>query len=353
MIVYLSLICAIFLFELLRKQGGITKKQYCIIIGVMFALVTGLRGVDVGSDTTGYYLGFQGLKGIQTYSQLLATHENDTAYYIYTWLLSRAGGSFCVLTLSVGALFYYAVSKFIYRHSEDACLSYLLLMAFNFFQFSMTGIRQTIAFAFVLLAVCEAYQEKRSLIKMALLCWIGTAFHLSAIISFAMIPIALQKKQASSMWRLAAVLILALGFVLRQELVNSIIDFMADTRFGEYEAENAGGGMTTYLLYLAIYVFGLLFYNAYCDKHKNGKLDYRFMLVGTLLLGLVPVQSVLFRVAWYFSVSLVVFLPRLLNTLMPQDKKLIKPLAYPGVLFMYLFITKGRATALPYTFYWG
>lgn len=353
MVIYGTLIAIILLSKFLLDSKKFSKLQYCILIGVAFTLVTGLRGVDVGADTTVYYLGYESLKRIDTFSQLYATHKSDFAYYLFTWVLGKLGAPFWVVTLSVSALFYYSVSKIIYKFSEDVSLSYLLLMAFNFFQFSMTGIRQTIAFSFVLLVLYDVYDKKFKFTKTIILILLGSWFHLSCLISLLIIPIALSKKTSTPMKLIITIFALALGFLFRSSLADIIFQISEDTRFNEFTAENSGGGITTYLVYFGLYILGLFYYNKYCSNFQKGQIDFKILFLGILFLGLVPVQSIMFRLAWYFSIILIIYLPRLLNTMNIKEQVFVQPMVYAAVLYMYFFITKSSAAVLPYSFFWN
>ncbi len=353
MVIYGSLVLIILLAKFFLDKKLISKLQYCILIGVAFALVTGLRGVGVGADTTGYYLGFESLKRIDTLARLYVNCKNDFGYFLFTWLLGKMGAPFWVVTLLVGAFFYYAVSRIIYKFSEDVCLSYLLLMAFNFFQFSMTGIRQTIALSFVLLVIYDVYNEKLKLTKTIILILLGSWFHLSCLFALIFIPIALSKKPSTSVTLLITIMVLGLGFVFRSSLVTILLELVQDTRFNEFTVVNSGGGITTYLVYLALYVLGLFYYKKYCENFPKGQVDFKILFLGVLFLGLVPVQSILFRLAWYFSIILIVYLPRLLNTLNIKERAVMQLIVYASVIYMYFFITKGSAAVLPYSFFWN
>ena len=353
MIIYGLLVAIILLAKLLLDIKRLSTLQYCILIGVAFALVTGLRGVGVGADTTVYYLGYEAVKRIDTLALLYESCENDFGYFLFTWLLGKLGAPFWVVTLSVSAFFYFSISRIIYKFSEDACLSYLLLMAFNFFQFSMTGIRQTIAFSFALLVLYDVYNKKLKLIKTIILILLGSWFHLSCLIALLLIPIALTKKPSTSIGSLLTIAVLVLGFFFRSYLVTFILELSKDTRFNEFTVENSGGGLTTYLVYFALYILGLIYYNKYCENFQKGQVDFKILFLGILFLGLVPVQSVLFRLAWYFSIILIIYLPRLLNTLNIKEQAFMQPMIYAAVLYMYFFITKSSAAVLPYSFFWN
>ena len=183
MLIYIVLVGLILLSGLLLYKNKINKRQFCFIVGLAFILVTGLRSENVGSDTVVYYIDYKAMLNL-SWERLMELEKRDVAFYIMTWFLSRiTKGSFVVLTLLVAVTFYYPVMKLIYRYSDAPTLSCLILMAFNFFQFSMTGMRQTMAFGFVVLFFLALHKERVSWKKSALFIILAVLFHRSALVA--------------------------------------------------------------------------------------------------------------------------------------------------------------------------
>lgn len=158
--IYLILILTILVLNNVRKNQRISDKLFCIIICALFILITGLRHNVVGSDTTVYYLQFQEIKQMSL-ANVIALGKRDFGFFIFEWLVAKCFHDFVVLTLSVACVFYIPITLLIYRYSEDKGLSYLILMAFMFFQFSMTGVRQTMALGFAIMCMLELLKEKK------------------------------------------------------------------------------------------------------------------------------------------------------------------------------------------------
>lgn len=351
MLIYLLIVLTILILGSIQKSDKISAKTYCSIIGSIFAFVTGLRSVNVGSDTTVYYLAYQDLKTVDTLTEAIGSHT-DIAYYTFAWLMARAAIPFWCLTLAVACLFYYSVSKFIYKYSEDKTLSFLILMAFSFFQFSMTGIRQIIAFGFALFALYEAFKVDFKLLRIIIYIVIGYLFHNSCVVFLLLLPMLILKNKYNKGLVLLSVLIVLGGFVFRSHIMGMIVSLSSDTRFEAYDIENTGAGFTTYIMYFMIYIILLYNMKSYLKLSQRGTLDL-WLLVATLLFqGTVMIQSVMFRIAWYFAISLVVTLPQIIHTFSQENRKLANYSAYAIILFMYLTITIGSANVVPYQFFW-
>lgn len=353
MSIYIILLMLILLLGFYQKRGGISVTKYCKIIGSLFIIITGLRSDIVGSDTTVYYIGYERLCNINSVHEAIANH-GDIAYYAFAWLYAHIIGlPFWCLTLTVALFFYFTVTRFIIKYSTDPTLSFLLLMAFSFFQFSMTGIRQTIAFGFMLLTLYEAFKPKTNLKKTLIYIIIGYFFHNSCVICLLIVPMLLFKNSQSRGLIIISILIIATGLIFRTQMVNLLLILSADSRFSTYNSmENQGAGFTTYLLYFIIYIVLLYNKTSYIRQTQRGLLDFWLLVVAIFFQALVLVEPVMFRIAWYFSIALIIILPQIINTFSKSNRSIANTITYAGVLFMYLGITMGTATVLPYKFFW-
>lgn len=351
MLIYIVLVGLILLSGLLLYKNKINKKQFCFIVGLTFILVTGLRGPNVGSDTVVYYLDYKAMLNL-SWERLMELEKRDVAFYVMTWLLSRVtGGSFVTLTLIVAVTFYYPVMKLIYRHSDAPALSCLILMAFNFFQFSMTGMRQTMAFGFVILFFLTLHEERVSWKRAVLFIILATLFHRSSLIAL-LYPVIRYISKKGDIAKLSIVLI-PIAFVFRSAIVNSMSGIFEELGFDYLASDSAGAGLTTFLVYVLLTVGTLLMRTGKSDGELSATEIFLFAVVGTSLQSLVMVNSVFFRVAWYFAIFFTILIPRFLKRgiFARAEMKMLRVLAYGAILFMYFAITKGSAYVIPYEFF--
>lgn len=357
MLIYILLVLTILILNIERKNGRISDRTYCKIICIAFILITGLRHNDVGSDTTVYYNGFNNGIGLSL-SSVLASHEDKGFYFIW-WLIQNYVGKFEILTVLIACVFYIPVTTLIYRYSDDYGMSFLSLMAFNFFQFSMTGMRQTMALGFTALVLLELLKDKTNLIKLVFFIALGISMHRSCwiILLYLLIYwISTKVLNRKAIW--LTLLIVPIVYVLRTDIVVLGINLYDSEKIIANEI-SGGGGLTTYLVYILLLIIGFFerdnyFLDDYGGIVKRASFDVLVMIVGTSLLGLVMVESVFFRVAWYFSIYLVIYLPRLVEKFSTDGstKGIASVVVYVMLLIMYFVFTKGSATVLPYKFFW-
>lgn len=349
MLIYVLLVAAILILNIQRKNGRMSNRKYCRIICLLFILVTGLRHNSVGSDTTGYYFSFY---DIAFYSfQDVLNRGGDTGFYILMWCVSRVWQNFAAMTLVIACIFYIPVSKLIECYSEDCGLSYLTLMAFNFFQFSMTGMRQTAAFGFAILFVLELEKKRCSLLKALLWLFIGATMHKSCLVAV-LYFLPRQKALTRGIIKFSGLLI-PIGYILRGQLFALFLMLSSDVGYTkEIEVSESGSaGMTTYLVFVLITLMSVYFFRL--SKTDGEDMMLLAMLLGTIIQGLVGISSILFRVAWYFSIMMILVVPRLVRKFSEQKLGALASMGmYACVLYMYFGITIGSATVLPYKFFW-
>lgn len=351
MLIYLFLLTLILGLNFMRKAQKISDKLFCIICCGMFILVTGLRHNMVGSDTTVYYLGFNEMTG-RSLSEIIALEKRDFGFFIFEWAVLNTFHNFVALTLIVAGIFYIPVTILIYRYSKDYGFSYLILMAFMFFQFSMTGIRQTMALGFTVLFVLELLKEKKRILWLIIWAGLGISMHRSCLIILPFILLfALRKYKIVSK---VVLLLLPIVFVFREQLAFNATDLFAKIGFELEQYEGNSGGLTTFLLYFILFVWGLFFTYIGEKENEMSPLLLSTMGVATILQVFVLVNSIFFRVVWYYSIFLIIYIPQMLcaSRVTNRSHKLMNVILVVGLLYMYLGITIGSANVLPYQFFW-
>ncbi len=359
--IYYVLVALILVMSLMRWERWISNKVFCCIICICFILVTGLRAYTVGMDTVNYYNMFVSFRSAE-FSEILS-YEREVGFYILAWLIQRVFGSFVVLSIVIAALFYIPVARFIYKYSSDSGLSFILLMSFCFFQFSMTGMRQTAAFGIMFLLLDEFAKRRISVlavIKVVLLFLIGFSFHQSFLVVLVYLPVFwISKFPRAKYWIIA---VIPLFLILYSVFISTASTVFYDMGLDFDAYKGSGAGVTTMIVFILISVAGFAFVSSPKEQYslsdpESAVLPNEFlisMVIASLLQTLVMFNSIFFRITWYFSLMIIVYFPRLLAALpiTKQSHYLVDSVSYVGVLGMYLFITIGSSGVVPYQFFW-
>lgn len=349
--IYLFLLIMILVLNSLRKSGKISGRLFCIVVCGLFIFITGLRHNSVGADTTGYYLGFYELKD-NTLDEIIALGKRDFGFYIFEWLVENIFHDFVAITFIAACIFYIPITLLIYRYSDDYGMSYLILMSFMFFQFSMTGIRQTMALGFAVMFVLELLKKKKCLLWMLVWAVLGIAMHRSCIVILPFILLYTFRKRNFVVK--VCLLFLPIIFIFRETLTGKALAIFQLIGF-ELESYSSGsGGMTTFLVYFILLVWGVFFTYIGENEYDLSPLLLSVMGVATTLQVFVLVNSIFFRVVWYYSIFMVIYIPKMLTASKVNRNtfSFIKLIVFLGLLYMYLGITIGSANVIPYHFFW-
>lgn len=351
MLIYILLLVTILVLNTLRKNRQVSDRAFCVVICSLFVLITGLRHNMVGSDTTGYYLGFYRIAN-SSLSEIIALKKRDFGFYIFEWLVANIFHDFAAVTFIAACVFYIPVTLLIYRYSDDYGMSYLILMAFMFFQFSMTGIRQTMALGFALMFVLEILKKRKNCLRIAVYVTLGITMHRScvAILPFILLYVFRKNRFIAH----ACLVLLPVVFVFRGAITNMALSLFQTVGFDLGGYVGNSGGVTTFLVYLLLFIWGVFFTSSGENRCELPPLLLSLMGISAVLQTFVFVNSIFFRVVWYYSIFMVIYIPKML-TASKVDRNvltLMRFVVYAGLLYMYLGITIGSANVLPYRFFW-
>ena len=221
-----------------------------------------------------------------------------------------------------------------------------------FFQFSMTGVRQTMALGFAIMCMLELLKEKKNIVRVVIWFWLGTIVHRSCLIILPFLLIYLFRR--SRIIAKSCLVILPIAFLFRGQLTVMASSIFENLGFELEQYGGGSGGLTTFLVYLLLFVWGMFFTYIGEADYELQPLWLSMMGVATVLQVFVLVNSVFFRVVWYYSIFLTIYIPKMICASRVEGRRyaLINYAILFGLLYMYLGITIGSANVLPYQFFW-
>ena len=102
--------------------------------------------------------------------------EKNYGFYILNKIVAMIFPDYYVFYLLViSAIISFSLYRFIKEFSENYLMSLIMLLSLGFIFFFMSGVKQTLAIAFVLLALIELKKDK--VLKYILLVIIAASFH--------------------------------------------------------------------------------------------------------------------------------------------------------------------------------
>lgn len=298
---------------------------FLAITCVMWALIFGLRGHDVGNDTPGY-TGFFELTN-SNYGESYGTYEApgesiEWGYVILNRFLALFSDSATFLFL-VHGIFLMSMIYLIYKDNRYSVMSMIWMLTFgNTISMLMVALRQSYSICFVLLSILliekasQQCTEKRELVHLrffwgGVICFIfAMTIHRTSLILFPLLVILyfvhVNKRIIFSVLTLVFICSLILSnyisdmfdmaMVLVGGIENDKISLIAD-RYGS-EMENSGASLVSKLalclpIYLATY---------FTDEEKINTLLFKCLIFSIVLFLLFSSSLVITRITLLFVV---------------------------------------------------
>lgn len=315
---------------------------YCSFIQLFLFL--GLRAIDVGIDLKNYFLLYDQCKGYSLSSALNINYEK--AYIIYTYFISRVIDDkqiFLIITAFITLIGQFYVIK---KYSKNYFLSVFIFMTFQFYIYNFYLLRQAIALSILLLSI--KFIEERKLFIFLLMITLATLFHTSAflfVIIYFLYDVKIDSKK----------LLIIFGTIVAITLFGDyILNLIFKYIYSEYELRNnLGGGYSYFIILMFILIIATLVKKKLFIEEKNNILWYNILVVSILIQTLALKLSIASRMNIYYTFSLVIIIPNMLNIF--KDKK-IKDIGQILVMFLLIifFIISIQNTTIyqPYHFFW-
>ena len=332
--------------ELFKTKNN--RKILCIVMGIVYFLIAALRGRTVGGDTDIYVRVFEKMSKID---MVVAYEEadKDPVFYAFLNIMSKITDSYTILFIVIALFFTVTVTKFIYKYSKEPALSWLIVLAFSLYQFTLTAMRQTIAISFVLIAFSCLFEKKWFKGVIAVL--LGALFHSSAIAVLIVFIVYKVKINKPILW--GSVAVLGLSLLFNEQIVQWLLNvFQGETL--SYGISEEQSGYTMLLVIFILYVFAILFVNTdELEKSKTVQMLFMLSFFAVFFETLVPAQPVFFRFAFYFLYGLIVLIPEVIFTGRKKEDQVILYFAIVTVLsIQYFAFTIGSSYILPYYTFW-
>lgn len=201
-------------------------------------------------------------------------------------------------------------------------LSVLIFITFGFMNFYMSGMRQAIALSIILFSF--NFIVDRKIWKFIATIVIASLFHVSAIVFFpAYFLISFTFTPA-----LAITYIVSLGLIYILRF--NIIEFVTQYFYSGSSITNTGA-YTLMLIVIVSFIAGLLFYKKAVTLNFSNKIVYNLIAVAGALMIFNTTSNIALRVANYYYIFMLLFIPAVLKAI---DSTIIKNIATVVVVLL-------------------
>lgn len=342
------------LYGTATTSGSYTShKKYVIFMMLLLTLQSGLRNVAVGTDTYSYYLQFVEVSNT-SWSNLFnkfflffsAGIGKDPGYFLLLKIIQVFIPDFQWYLLIFAAFFFFALGRLFYRYTSN---NYEVLLGVALYQclfysfFSITGLRQTFATAFLFLAV--PYVLERKFLKFLLLVLIAGTQHKSALLFLPFYALLLLNNPKRII--LYALILFSIMWVGGQTLVSSIV---TGTIFAQYEmfleVHERAGAYSFIIFILGLGLWILFSEPKQIISSKSSALFVNSIAIAIALAPLLKISPANMRIVQYYSVFSILLLPVLTTLTFNKKTQMI----YLLLIMFLTYYTMSRE--LEYAFFW-
>ncbi len=337
-----------------EEQKQNQKKVFVIIACVQWILISGLRADSVGADTENY-MNFFDFHSKLSWGEVFASIKNyfltgqaDTNMYLDTEPLFIVFNKF-VSTITtnhvaykfiIAIIFMSALGRYVYKYSEDPCLSFAIYGSLFYNMFSLTGYRQVLAVAIILFAF--RFIRERKLVPFLIALIFGFLMHKTTLI-FILLYILANKKITMPY----IMLILSVFFVMiifnRQvfELVRGIVGY--DEYVGNY-------GFRQYMFtifYVCVTAVSFWKFKEVTEKDPQAVQYYNGLILSWLMFPFIIQSPSSLRLVYNFGFVLLLLLPKVINAFTEKKDR--------AFIYLIIYIVLGVQATLSsfeYSFFW-
>lgn len=310
-------------------------------------LLQSIRKWTVGIDIVTYLMFFERLansENISSFTEEFYTLELGFVYFNKVIAFFTTDNQLFLSIIS--ASIFIPIGYVIYKNSKNIYLSIISLIGLGIFNFTFSGIRQSIAIAIAFLSF--EFIKTRKWVWFLILVYLASTFHQSALVFLLGYPLYYLKIRKKHFIVIACAILAVFLFksFLLQFFVSSVFD-----KYDNSELLVSTGAYTMFLLLFFIYCTSMFLVN---NEDINPPLNaYRnYILIATLIQISASESQVAMRAGFYYFIFLSLLLPELVQSI--PDKRL-----WPGLTFIaslacliFYYLTTAGSSLDPYLFYW-
>lgn len=353
-----------FLFKNTDKE----KLLYIVTSMGLLAFLAMFRSVDVGNDTATYIDLFY---KISVSSEIAVFADRyEFGYLLLNKILSYISNNHQILLIITSAYIFFIVGRFIYKHSNMVWLSVFLFFSL-YFDLSMSGIRQMLAIATIVLSY--EYIVAKKPFKFILTVLVASLFHTSALAFFAAYP--LSKLKLSKKLVIMISLATITGYLFFSFVLDQLLALFPQYSYylgGTYlDGEFRLGTLAGLLVILTILVVSeICNRRAYYRKRDSGgkhleivsmkkredEIQSIFTLIGCAIMVISLKGTILSRFGDIYGFFSIIYLPNSIKRL-AKDSRILLVLFTILMFFAYSTIVQiyrpEWQSSYPYYFYWS
>lgn len=332
MLIYIFLLILIICLPIFK----ISKKKYCITIGIAMTLIAGFRDINLGmNDTSLIYLPiFTELSNLSIPESFVFIKNSniEIVFYMLTRLYLTITTNYRLYLIILAIPLNFFVSRFIYKYSKIPFLSFIIFFSLNYFAMEFTLLKHCIALSIVILSY--DYVVNKNLKKFILTVIIASFFHRTALIFLIVYPLGNLKTGYKNIS--AIVLSLFASITVGKDILSFVISAIGIKHYANYINADSDT-LTFFFLNLLIFLFIFMFFKKYKKEDEYSTLMNTFT-IGICIAAFTIVIGEAFRMSTYFTIYSLILLPNAINVMTQKTNKDSVIILLSFLLIMYFFL---------------
>lgn len=324
MTIYLLNITLLIIYGVIFQQEKTqkNKKTFCILASLNWIILSGLRHVSIGADTIKYAYYFDQAKNIAWISLWedrvnIFIHKSmgkDPGYIVFQKLIQLFTMDYRLYLIIIAVIFTVPLGIWIYRKSSNPLMSFIIYSCLFYSFFAITGARQTLATAIVVIVGYKHIRE-RNLWIFLLLILIGTSIHFSVICYLPFYFIA-NKEITNRYLTLCGCGFLGI-FIFKGYIYNLASSLIG---YDQYLAYQGDATWTFTILLIALSIVTLMKRGDILEDNPQAKHYINALLIAVLLVPFTFVNPASMRIIQYFSLFIILLVPEIINTFQKRER---------------------------------
>lgn len=357
MSVYLNMIAITAVFGLCAGRSNQKRRialGWILAILAVWVYIYGFR-YNTGSDFEGYYFFYNRIGELnQSFEEFTGGQRDFLFARLEYYIFQLSDGSWLAFSITLGILTYLPILLVIRDESPWVMLSSLLFIFTTQYFNGFNGVRQAIAVAFTFYAYYKFFLKGKYLLY-GVLMFAAFGLHSTALIA---IPFHfLSKLGISSKIFWVVVGLMLLSYVYLWNIWDYLIDFLemiGQNKLAEdyADATTDGSGMLRAIVHLMPAIVGLLYCSLLKREYRHVDKEIMLILVSGIFMLFSTKYWLFARVATYFNIHTIIFLPKL-EAAFTKNSKRSAMFVMSVLYFVYMcaMLLHGDGGCLPYTFY--
>lgn len=348
----------VWVFLILQNQERY-KKNKVFLAMLPLMLLSALRSINIGNDTKIYHNLYNTIKGLDLSQAIrLLSSRWETGFIVFIKAVSKLGSNPQILVVCTAIIFFLILSRVYIDYSKNIWLSIFLFVTMRYYFFTMSNIRQTLAFTFIIIAY--EFLQKKDYLTTILLTVLASLFHLSSAIFFLLIIV--DRFGWKSKMSYVTFIVIIIIFLSWDRILNLMYRFIPSQYINYFntsyylEANNIANLMN-FAVILVITI--LIFYEQ--RKFRNNEnvstIDI-YIPVLSIVFALFAIKFTMFaRCQYYFSIFLTIMLPNTLKSMKSSRKRAFIEISVVIMFLLYHYIIliyrPEWQHVYPYEFFWS